>query len=174
MNRAQLEHIIRAAAAVADDDEIIVVGSQSILGQFPEAPASLCVSIVADVFPRNHPERWDLVDGSLGEVSPFHHAFGYYAQGVSENTATLPAGWRDRLIPIRNANTRMATGWTLDVHDLLLSKLAAGRPKDHDFVDEAMRHRMADKATLESRLAGMPVDEPTRARLAARVHAFPG
>jgi hypothetical protein len=67
MTRSQLEHIIRAAADIADDDEIIVIGSQSILGQYPEAPAALLVSAEADVYPRNKPDRADLVDGSIGE-----------------------------------------------------------------------------------------------------------
>jgi hypothetical protein len=35
MTRAQLEHLIRAAAVIADDDTIVIVGSQSVLGQFP-------------------------------------------------------------------------------------------------------------------------------------------
>ena len=37
MRRADLEHVIRAAAAVADD-EIVVIGSQAILGGLPLAP----------------------------------------------------------------------------------------------------------------------------------------
>lgn len=32
MTRDQLEHIIRAAAVIADDDTIVIVGSQSVLG----------------------------------------------------------------------------------------------------------------------------------------------
>ena len=174
MNRRQLEHVIRAAAAVADDDELIIIGSQSILGQFPDAPATMRVSIEADVFPRNHPERWDLIDGSLGEESPFHQTFGYYAQGVGENTATLPDGWKARLIRVQNPNTRMAIGWTLEIHDLLLSKLFAARPKDHEFAAEAMRHGMADEATLLSRLADMPIDDEARERLAAAIRALRG
>ena len=59
MRRAELEHVIRAAAAVAEDDEIVVIGSQAILGQFPDAPDSLLISREADVYPRNHPERGD-------------------------------------------------------------------------------------------------------------------
>ncbi len=43
-NRAQLEHVIRAAAAIVDDAEIVVVGSQAVLGQFPDAPPELLVS----------------------------------------------------------------------------------------------------------------------------------
>ena len=37
MTREQLEHLIRAASTITDDDELVTIGSQSILGQFPEA-----------------------------------------------------------------------------------------------------------------------------------------
>jgi hypothetical protein len=40
MRRPDLEHIIRAAGTIANDDDLIVIGSQAILGQFPDAPAS--------------------------------------------------------------------------------------------------------------------------------------
>ena len=102
MKRSELEHLIRAAGSIANDPEIVVIGSQSILGQFPNAPASLLVSAVADVFSMNHPELSDLIDGSIGEGSPFHEFHGYYAQGVDERTATLPQGWRKRLVKISN------------------------------------------------------------------------
>lgn len=52
VKRVDLEHIIRAAADIADDDEIVIVGSQAILGQFPNAPADLLVSNEADVYPK--------------------------------------------------------------------------------------------------------------------------
>ena len=65
MNRAQLEHVIRAAASIADDPEVVVIGSQSILGRYPDAPPSLCVSEDVDLYPRNHPDRSELVDLSL-------------------------------------------------------------------------------------------------------------
>jgi len=55
MRRAELEHIIRAAAVIAADEEIIVIGSQAILGQYPNAPADLLVSVDADVYPKSHP-----------------------------------------------------------------------------------------------------------------------
>jgi hypothetical protein len=76
VTRRQLEHLLRAAGEIAADDEIVVIGSQAILGQFPDAPASMRVSVEADLFPLNHPERADLIDGSIGELSPFHETFG--------------------------------------------------------------------------------------------------
>jgi len=39
MQRSALEHVIRASGAIADDDQIVVIGSQSILGEYPDAPA---------------------------------------------------------------------------------------------------------------------------------------
>jgi len=32
MPRSEFEHLIRAAGAIADDDQIVVIGSQSVLG----------------------------------------------------------------------------------------------------------------------------------------------
>ena len=65
MKRAQLEHIIRAACTIADDDELIIIGSQSVLAQFPDAPEELVVSLEADVYPRHHPERAELIEGAI-------------------------------------------------------------------------------------------------------------
>ena len=50
MTRAQLEHVIRAAGTIANVEDVIVIGSQAVLGEFPDAPAELLVS--NDVFPR--------------------------------------------------------------------------------------------------------------------------
>jgi hypothetical protein len=163
--------LIRAASVIAEDDEIIIIGSQSVLGQFPEAPASLLVSVEADMYPKNHPERADLIDGSIGELSPFHETFGYYAQGVGETTAKLPEGWKARLVPIRNENTRGATGWCLEVHDLALAKYAAGREKDNRFTAEAARHGLIQRAILDERRASMPLDAQRAELVAQRIAA---
>jgi hypothetical protein len=165
MKRANLEHIIRAATTIADDQELVVIGSQSVLGQFPDAPAELCVSNEADVYPRNHPERWELIDGSIGELSPFHETFGYYAQGVEPGTAVLPSGWQSRLIAIRGPATRDATGWCLEIHDLLVSKYLANREKDRRFARAAIRHRMVERETLGARLRETELESVVRERL---------
>lgn len=169
MTREQLEHIIRASATIADDDEIVILGSQSVLGQYPEAPGVLLASVEADVYPRNHPERWDLIDGSIGEGSPFHTTFGYYAQGVGEETAVLPRGWKDRLVPLRGPGTGGATGLCLDVHDLAVAKLVAGREKDDRFVAAAIDHGLLDERILEERLSRTSMDGRVRERIAARL-----
>lgn len=152
MTREQLEHLIRAAADLTRDDEIVIVGSQSILGRHPDAPPELRVSMEADLYPKNRPERADLIDGTIGEGSPFHETYGYYGQGVGPETATLPDGWEMRLIAIHNANTRGATGLALEPHDLAIAKYVAGREKDREFLRAALRHRLLDPTTLRARL----------------------
>ena len=107
-----------------------------------------------------------MIDGSIGELSPFHETFGYYAQGVEEGTAVLPEGWKERLVPVHNANTGGATGHCLEIHDLLMSKYVAGREKDRRFNRAAVRHGLVDRATLLHRLGTTPLDGTRRERIA--------
>ena len=169
MTRAALEHIIRAAGAIADTQDVVVIGSQAVLGQFPDAPGELLISNEADVYPRGDPARSDLIDGSIGEGSPFERAFGYYAHGVDESTAILPDGWRERLVLIANDNTRMVRGWCLEVHDLAIAKYAAGRDKDLDFTSALARHGMVSREQLHKRLEASPVDLRLRELIATRI-----
>jgi hypothetical protein len=94
MTRDQLEHAIRAACDVSDDTELWIFGSQAILGEFPDAPASLRASIEVDVQPKNRPEAVDMIDGALGELSMFHETHGFYVHGISIESAMLPEGPR--------------------------------------------------------------------------------
>lgn len=171
MKRHELEHLVRAAADIADDDEIVVIGSQAILGEHPDAPAALCVSVEADVYPRNKPERWNVIDGAIGELSPFHDTFGYYAQGVEEGTATLPAGWKDRLVLVCGPQTRFVKGWCLETHDLVLSKYVAGREKDTRFIRAAISAGYVNRAILLERLPTMAIDEARMQSIRSRIAA---
>lgn len=162
MNRSQLEHVIHAAATIADDDEIVVVGSQSVLGQFPDAPAELCVSNEADIYPRKYPERWELIDGSIGELSPFHETFGYYGQGVEPGTAVLPQGWEQRVIIICGPGTPGAKGLCLEIHDLVVSKAVACREKDHRFIRAAAHAGLIEQAVAMQRADMTPIASERR------------
>ena len=154
-----MEHAIRAACDVADEDQVYVFGSQSILGQFPDAPPTLRMSAEVDVSPTARPERVDAIDGALGELSAFHNAFGFYVHGVSIETATLPAGWERRVIVVRNRNTRMKAGLCLEAHDLAASKLAAFREKDREFVRVLFAERLVKKQRLVGRLRALDLPE---------------
>jgi len=118
MRREQLEHVLRAASQIADDPEVLVIGSQSVLGAIPEdrLPLAATASIEVDVAFFDDPgdRKADQVDGAIGELSPFHESFGYYAQGVGVSTAVLPEGWRDRLVVVETASTAPGRGYLLD------------------------------------------------------------
>ena len=157
MRRDELEHIIRAAKGVTQQTEFVIIGSQAILGKFPHANADLLVSMEADVFPLRQPQLAEQIDGAIGERSMFHLTHGYYAHGVAENTATLPNGWRTRLIAISNENTNGATGLCLEPHDLAASKLAAGREKDLGFVEILLREKMIDYKELAKCIDTLPL-----------------
>lgn len=134
MQRKDLEHIIRAAASITNEYEIVVAGSQSILGTFSSPPDFLCMSYEADVYPLNNPELADLIDGSIGEGSMFHRHYGYYAQGIGPETCVLARNWKHRLVVVQNQNTDMKAGLCLSPEDLFIAKLAAYREKDIGFL----------------------------------------
>lgn len=116
----------------------------------------------ADIFSLRDPADSDLIDGLIGEGSPFHQTFGYYAHGVGPETAVLPSGWRERVVPISNQNTGGGTGLCLEAHDLSVSKLIAGREKDMDFVACLLRHRLVNPEILSERLSLVPMDASRR------------
>jgi len=170
MKRSELEHLIRASGGIVDDDAMIIIGSQSILGQFPDAPLKLLISMEVDIFPKNKPELAELVDGSIGEGSFFHEQFGYYAQGVGPETARLPKGWKKRLISIENENTNGITGLCIEIHDLAISKYIAGRPKDLDFTRELANHKMTEQKVLRERLGETKLASALRTQVQSRIN----
>ena len=138
MRRDQLEHAIRTACQIIEQPEVIVVGSQAILGTYDESelPAAATMSIEVDILPiadsNDETARLaDLIEGVAGEFSPFEELHGFSIDGVDLETAVLPDGWRDRLVKVQNANTAAPageprfTGWCLDKEDLCVAKLVA-------------------------------------------------
>ena len=164
MNRAQLEHVLRAASQVAGEHEVLVIGSQAILGGLPEdrLPVEATSSIEVDVtfLDDPHDVKSDLVDGAIGELSRFHETFGYYAQGVSVTTATLPRGWRERLVVVHTAGPVPARGLCLDPHDCVLAKLLAGREKDLTFATALISAGLIDPGVLSERLGTLDDAHP--------------
>ena len=163
MRREQLEHVLRAACTVASEEAALVIGSQAILGSFPEdaLPEAAARSIEVDLAFLDDPgdTKSDLVDGALGELSRFHETFGYYAQGVSVTTAVLPAGWRERLVTFLTPGTRPGRGLCLEPHDLVVSKLVAHREKDQEFAAELLRAGLVRPEILQERIVSTPISD---------------
>jgi hypothetical protein len=169
MDRTQLEHVLRAAAAITGADRFFLIGSQSIVGAVPNPPAELLHSMEVDVFTDRSPQDSDLIDGSIGEGSPFHTTFGYHAHGVAEETAVLPSGWRERLVPFTSEATGGAVALCLEPNDLAVSKLAAGREKDIAYVSAMLRHGLAQESTVRTRIAQTPLNDGLRQTVLSRL-----
>jgi hypothetical protein len=166
MRREEFDHVIRAAADIVED-ELVVIGSQAIHGQVLAPPDGLLVSRELDVYPRTAPERAGEIDGAIGDGSPFDRTFGYYGRGVGPETPVgAPAGWEARLVRVEvpaRGRQKMAVAWCMEIHDLVLSKLAAGRPHDFEFSLEAIRANLVDRDNLARGLALIP---PSHRRIA--------
>lgn len=157
MRRDQLEHAIRAATQVIEQDRVIIIGSQAILGSYGEEdlPERATASVEVDVVPLDDDDAESLataLDGAIGELSAFHQTHGFYIQGVGRRTAVLADGWADRLVPVANDNTGGRTGLCLEPHDLCVAKLIAGRTKDHEFVSALLEARLVSASVLAERL----------------------
>ena len=159
MNIKQLEHVLRACSGISECREIIVIGSQALLATHPDAPEELLRSMEVDCYPLDDPAKADLIDGSIGELSPFHETFGYYAHGIGPETAALPTGWRGRAVRLENENTGGAVGLCLAPEDLAVSKLLAGRAKDVEFVRGMLRAKIITEAGLRSVAAELNPDQ---------------
>lgn len=172
MTREELEHIIRASGDVTDQYEFVVVGSQSMLGPVPRPEEMFTVSMEADIYPLQAPELADSIDGAIGEGSQFHQTYGYYAQGVGPDTATLPSNWMQRVHRIQNGNTNDRVGYCLDVLDLFLSKAAAGREKDREFCMALFEHGYVAPAHVLELVPSMPIDDKQQRALRATIRRW--
>ncbi len=165
MRRDQLEHAIRTACQIIQHPEVIVVGSQAILGTYTEdeLPAVATMSIEVDILPiadsnEETARLADLIEGVAGEFSPFEEIHGFSIDGVDLDTAILPEGWRDRLVKVQNANTAAPageprfTGWCLDKEDLCVAKLCAFREKDRNFVGALLDAKLVEPEVIAARL----------------------
>jgi hypothetical protein len=169
MRRDQLEHAIRTACQITGLTEVIIVGSQAILGTFPEyeLPRDATRSLEIDVLPIADTDGEiarlaDEIEGVAGELSPFAQTHGFSIDGVDLQTSALPHGWGERLVKVQNSNTAALTGepqfigWCLDKEDLCVAKLCALREKDQNFVDALITSNLVDPQVIVERLRTVP------------------
>ena len=150
MKHDELAHVLRASAAISNETSFVLVGSQAVLLLLDQPPADLLMSTEIDLYPALHPEKADLIDGAIGANSTFHDTFGYHVDGVSPETASLPGDWMSRAVLTYFGDI---TAICPDLHDLVVSKCAAGRDKDADFVRSLLAGGLIVTNTLLERIA---------------------
>jgi hypothetical protein len=164
MKKREVDHVLRAAGRITHEKQFIIVGSQALHGKYPDLADDIECSAEVDLFAKNHPEKTDSLN-AIGVYSPFHESYGYYADPVDEQTATLPQGWRGRLVNLPPGDTEGVLGLCLDPHDLAIAKYVAGRRKDLHFNHQLIARGLLDREKLLQLLQMTPIDEPIRSRV---------
>jgi hypothetical protein len=170
MKKHQLDHLLRAAGRITGAKQLIVIGSQSLHGKGPDLADELVASAEADLVAKDREHRTEWLN-AIGQDSPFHAEFGYYADPVEEGTATLPAGWRRRLVNLSPGDAGGVLGLCLDPHDLAISKYVARRQKDLAFNQQLARRGIVSRERLMALLAKTPVTEVVRERIRSDIDA---
>jgi hypothetical protein len=167
VNIQQFEHVVRASAAITGETVFVVVGSQAVLAQHPRLPQSMAQSVELDIYPRFRPELAEVIEGAIGADSPFHGTFGYHADGIGPDTARLPQDWETRAFEFAVGDARAICP---EIHDIAVSKLLAGRPKDLQWLEAAVQASLVDTARVTTLLGLVQVTadewELAHARLA--------
>jgi hypothetical protein len=146
-----LVETVRAIARLFKTDKVFIIGSQSILLSWPDAPIVLRTSGEIDAYPENAkiweitqkaldpdcpPEASEEINAFFGEGSDFHREHGFYIDGVDENTARLPPDWNKRSIHRTvEVDGRQVLAVAPCPEDVIVSKLARLSEKDREFVE---------------------------------------
>jgi hypothetical protein len=136
-------------------------------------------SLEADIYPLRDPEAADLIDGALGDGSPFHLAYGYYAHGVSPRRRRRRAGGKSAWSSARSRRARPRSGlWSHGA----LSRTPSCSPSAPPVASATgttppRRSRLTSSKVdvLVARVQGLPIADDLRVRVdtdAARSHCF--
>lgn len=177
MKRRELEEAIRQATKVTEQREVLVIGSQAILGSYDETqlPERATLSEEVDIAPITDDADYalaTLIDANLGEWSQFHMDHGFYVQGVNVTTAVLPNGWETRTVQLAPDGPSGALARCLDPHDLCAAKLVRGDEKDLEFVDALVEAGLIDPVSLVRICKKLPVTDTRRNITIQRAQAF--
>ena len=164
MKKQQVDHVLRAAGRITGDKQFIIIGSQSLHGKYPDLPDEILRSAEVDLIAGKKSARTEWLN-AIGYLSPFHETFGYYADPVDAGTATLPKGWKGRLVSLAPGETEGVRGLCLEPHDLAIAKYAAAREKDLIFTRELVRRGIVAEERLLLLLDQTQVNEEVRNRI---------
>jgi hypothetical protein len=168
MKKHEVDHVLRAAGRITGEKQFIIIGSQSLHGRYPDIPDDLVGSFEVDLMASKNADRTEWLN-AIGVYSPFHESFGYYADPVDHKTATLPKGWKRRLVNLPAGDTEGVQGLCLDPHDLAIAKYVARPEKDIVFTRELANRGIVSHDQLLALLDQTPVSEEMRGRIRTHI-----
>jgi hypothetical protein len=165
MQREQFQLLLVRAAEVCARRELIVFGSQSVHAITTSPPLEVIISEECDIWLRDEPDVSARLVEQLGIDSPFAKSAGVYADAVPPDLPFVPMGWEERLVEHRLGDITVRC---LEIHDLIVSKLSAGRLKDYEFIAAVFMTKLARVDEVAKRIQTFP-DPHTQAVLLARL-----
>jgi hypothetical protein len=156
-----LHRAVRSLAVHFDTDVVVIVGSQSVLLEWPDAPVLMRTSGEIDAYPGNIRD-WEAknpgdlaseeINVLFGWGSQFHDTFGFYIDGVDETTAKLPPDWQARAIMIDvDAHGKRVTALAPCPEDMVCAKLNRLVDKDRAYIEARHRARPLDFGVIRER-----------------------
>ena len=170
MKKQQVDHVLRAAGRITGEKQFIIIGSQALHGRHPDLADQILTSFEVDLVASRNVGRAEWLN-VIGVDSPFHETCGYYADPVDSGTATLPRGWKGRLVTLPPGDTGGVRGLCLDPHDLAIAKYAACREKDLVFTRELARRGITSQQRLLELLEQTDMSGELRDKVRARIVA---
>jgi len=170
MKKQHVDHVLRAAGRITGERQFIIIGSQSLHGRHPDLADEILTSFEVDLIATARIDRTEWLN-VIGVDSQFHQTYGYYADAVDATTATLPKGWRGRLVRLPPGDAEGVRGLCLDPHHLAISKYAAFRDKDLVFTRELARRGLISQEQLLTLLEQTKLSDELRERIRARIAA---
>jgi Nucleotidyltransferase of unknown function (DUF6036) len=168
MKKQQVDHILRAAGRITGEKQFVIIGSRSLHGKYPDVADEIVASAEVDLIASRNPLLMELLN-EIGVDSPFHRSHGYYADPVDAATATLPRGWRGRLVNLQQGDTEGVKGLCLDPHDLAIAKYVSRREKDVVFTRELARRGLVSRDRLLALLDQTSMTADVRERIRADI-----
>lgn len=174
MTLEQLKQVLQAACELTEERDFYVIGSAAILQVFnsPEH-VYLSRSNEADLIAfSGDPDIADLLSVMIGELSPFHEHHHVYADGVTFDTPEFaPKDWQDQAVVVHFKEIGV-TARFMELHDLTLSKLGAGRPKDMEFCEALIATGYVNQDMLRERLIQVKCTEAKRRQIESSIGRY--
>lgn len=134
MRKPAFIELIQQVRAITGTVELVIVGSHCLYAVTEQVPEVVARSVEADFLLGPYSlELMMQVNADLGVASPYFKEFGNYADALGLASVTLPPGWETRLQPLTDGDNQIIAH-CLELYDVAVSKLMAGRDKDWLFL----------------------------------------
>lgn len=162
MKIGQIDHVLRAVAMITGHKTFVMVGAAAVIARLHgNVSPFMAMTAEVDIYAFGTPDvehLSDMIDANIGQDSLFHTTHGFYADGVSPETAKMPIDWLNRAARYLPSDAPDVTAILPDVNDIALAKLVAWREKDIDWLALGIKTGILSIEIMTARLSMMPAE----------------